>query len=120
MPGVPTPSPFRKEKAVSQRADFYRPGADADRIGHALVAEAGRRASDAGLQPSDFALTLLLHPSKATGATLPTGFSYRGDAMFYPCSVVKLFLVVAAQLELEAGKLTSHEELDRAMRELVR
>jgi len=106
---------------VSQRADFYRPGADADRIGHALVAEAGRLASRAGLRASDFALTLLLHPAEpATEPVLPTGFSYRGDVAFYPCSVVKLFLVVAAQLALHAGRLTPHEELDRAMRDMIR
>jgi len=106
---------------VSQRADFYRPGADADRIGHALVAEAGRLASRAGLHASDFALTLLLHPAEpATEPALPTGFSYRGDVAFYPCSVVKLFLVVAAQLALQAGRLASHDELDRAMRDMIR
>ena len=106
---------------MSQRADFYRPGADADRIGHALVAEAGRLASRAGLHASDFAVTLLLHPAEpASEPVLPTGFSYRGGVAFYPCSVVKLFLVVAAQLALDAGRLTPHDELDRAMRDMIR
>ncbi|MEP7139062.1 MAG: serine hydrolase [Caldimonas sp.] len=94
---------------------------EADRIGHALVAEAARLASRAGLQASDFALTLLLHrPEPATVPPLPTGFSYRGGVGFYPCSVVKLFLVVAAQLALDAGRLTPHDELDRAMRDMIR
>jgi len=106
---------------MSERADFYRPDASAERIGHALVAEAGRLASRAGLGAGDFALTLLLHPSEpAAEPALPTGFSYRGDAPFYPCSVVKLFLVVAAQLALDAGRLTPHDELDRAMRDMIR
>ena len=106
---------------MTDRAEFYRPGADAERIGQALVAETGRLAAAAGLQPSDFALTLLLHPvGPSAEPPLPAGFSYRGDVAFYPCSVVKLFLVVAAQLALDAGRLTPHGELDRAMRDMIR
>jgi beta-lactamase class A len=106
---------------VSRSAEFYRPDAEAERIGQALVAETGRLASAAGLQGTDFALTLLLHSdAPRDAAALPAGFSYRGDAMFYPCSVVKLFLVVAAQRALDAGRLTPHEELDRAMRDMIR
>ena len=106
---------------MSRRAEFYRPGDDAERIGQALVDEAARLAAAAALKPSDFALTLLLHPDPpGPGQPLPAGFSYRGDVSFYPCSVVKLFLVVAAQLALDAGRLTPHEELDRAMRDMIR
>ena len=106
---------------MSRHAEFYRPDACAAEIGQALVAEAGQLASAAGLQATDFALTLLLHPDEPRDdGALPAGFSYRGDAMFYPCSVVKLFLVVAAQRALDAGRLTPHEELDRAMRDMIR
>jgi len=106
---------------VSRHAEFYRPDACAERIGQALVAEAGKLASAAGLQATDFALTLLLHPDEPRDdGAQPAGFSYRGDAMFYPCSVVKLFLVVAAQRALDAGRLTAHEELDRAMCDMIR
>src|SRR4029079_10036240 len=93
-PALSIPSLLRKEKAVSQHADFYRPDPDAERIGNALVAEAGRLVARAGWQPSACALTLRLHPAAPpTEPSLPAGFSYRGDAAFYPCSVVKLFLV---------------------------
>ena len=113
-PAVPTRSPLTQE-SVSRHAEFYRPDACAERIGRALVAEAGRLASAAGMQATDFALTLLLHPDDPRDdVAQPAGFSYRGDVMFYPCSVVKLFLVVAAQRALGAGRLTPHEELDRA------
>ena len=106
---------------MSRHAEFHRPDADAERIGQALVAEAGRLAAAAGLQASDFALTVLLHADDPHDEPeLPAGFSYRGDVAFYPCSVVKLFLVVAAQRALDAGTLTAHEELDRAMRDMIR
>ena len=43
----------------------------------------------------------------------------RGDAQFYPCSVVKMFYLVAAQAALEAGRIADTPELDRASRDMI-
>ena len=86
---------------------FYQPDRSARHIGEALVAAAGEGIAKAGLAPTDFSLTLLLHPDAAKRSPAPPrGFSYRGDTAYYPCSVVKLFLVVAAQHALIEGRLT--------------
>lgn len=100
---------------------FYRYDRSAERIGQALVAAAATRFAEARLPASDFSLTLLLHPgSQQRSAGAPAGFSHRGDASFYPCSVVKVFILVAAQRALDDGRLTAHDELARAMRDMIR
>lgn len=100
---------------------FYQPDRSAQHIGEALVAAAGKGIAKAGLAPTDFSLTLLLHPDPPKRSPAPPrGFAYRGDTAYYPCSVVKLFLVVAAQQALTEGRLTPHEELSRAMRDMIR
>jgi beta-lactamase class A len=58
---------------------------------------------------------LLLHADAGT----TEGFSYRGDVAFYPCSVVKIFYLVAAQAALEAGRIAQTPELDRAMHDMI-
>jgi beta-lactamase class A len=45
--------------------------------------------------------------------------SYRGDAEVYPASVVKLFYLVAAQAQMEAGTLKDTPELERAIRDMI-
>lgn len=59
---------------------------------------------------------VLLQPGK--GGT-PRGAALRADWRCYPCSLVKVFHLVAAQLRLVDGRLVSHDELDRAMRDMI-
>ncbi len=49
----------------------------------------------------------------------PIRAGYRGDVQIYPASVVKLFYLVAAQRQMEDGKLPDTEELRRAMRDMI-
>lgn len=97
---------------------FCRSDSLAEAIGGRLVAHATREVERAGLSATDFSLTLLLHGPDA--ALPPGGYAYRGDALFYPCSVVKSFLVVAAQRALVEGWLRAHEQLERAMLDMIR
>jgi len=100
---------------------FYQNDPSAQRIGEALVAAAGEGMAKAGLASTDFSLTLLLHPdAEKRSSAPPRGFAYRGATSYYPCSVVKLFLVVAARQALDEGRLTAHEELSRAMQDMIR
>ena len=69
-------------------------------------------------QPVDTGMPPKVGPRRPSPGK-PRGFSHRGDQPFYPCSVVKLFYLVAAQARLEAGFIAPHEELDRAMRDMI-
>jgi beta-lactamase class A len=88
----------------------------------ALIETALQRFSPKGLTRDNFALTLLLHPEPLDGreASIPAGFSYHGSQSFYPCSVVKVFYLVAAQQRLEEGFIAPHNDLTRAMRDMIR
>ncbi|WP_414474837.1 serine hydrolase [Microvirga sp. M2] len=76
-----------------------------------------------GLTREGFALTLLVHDKPLNGqpeGDPPARFAIRGSQPFYPCSVVKLFYLVAAQQRLDEGLIQPHEELSRAMRDMIR
>jgi len=65
------------------------------------------------LSPEGLSITLVeLSPA------LPSG-SYRGDASFYPASVVKAFYLAYYEAQKEAGKLSDTPELVRAVRDMI-
>ena len=49
----------------------------------------------------------------------PVRASYRGEAPFYPASVIKLFYLVAAHRQMEDGQLPDTPELRRAMHDMI-
>ncbi len=101
---------------------FFEVTTPSRRLGRELVDTAIARWGDRGLDPARFALTLILsdRPFSHDDTTPPAGWSWNGDLPFYPCSVVKVFCLAAVQAALERGDLTPHEELDRAMRDMIR
>jgi beta-lactamase class A len=101
---------------------FYATDEAVGRLGGSLVERSLAVLGPRGLAADKLAVTLLVHDRPLRGAPSPgqpRGFSYRGDQPFYPCSVVKPFYLVAAQARLEAGFIAPHEELDRAMRDMI-
>lgn len=92
------------------------------RLGEGLVAAALAGFGERGLEAEHFALTLLVadHGFAEAGGARPQGWSWNGDRPFYPCSVVKLFYLAAVQAALERGEVAPHEELERAMRDMIR
>ena len=64
-------------------------------------------------------MTLLLHPSVSKRPFALCGCSYRGEVFFYPCSVIKVFYMVAAQAALEEGRIVQTAELDRATSDMI-
>jgi beta-lactamase class A len=105
------------------RMAFFRTDPRATAIGRALIGRAVDLFGEHGVSEDSIALTLLLHEAPLCGqpeATAPAGFSHQGSRPFYPCSVVKLFYLVAAQARLEEGYLSEHGELDRAMLDMIR
>lgn len=102
---------------------FFDVTPESKKVGTALLQWTLERFGPLGLEPDRFALTLLPFPHPLTpeaAADRPAGFAYRGGEPFYPCSVVKVFYLDAAQARLEEGAIPPHEELDRAMRDMIR
>lgn len=91
---------------------------DADWTGRcsSLLAEIGTRFAGLGVQPDDFGLVALQERGPALA---PVGFHYRGDWLCYPCSLVKVFHLVHALSAIDAGLIADHDELSRAMRDMI-
>jgi beta-lactamase class A len=100
---------------------FYRTTDRTEALGTKLVEWAIDTYESRGLARELFALTWL--PSDralSAAAGQPDGFSFRGSQPFYPCSVVKVFYLAAAEARLEDGAIQPHGELDRAMHDMIR
>jgi hypothetical protein len=101
---------------------FYRTSELANQMGSQLLEDVQQQLALSGVDRQDMALTLLLHPSPLTAdlaVTPPLGFSYNGDKPFYPASVVKSFYLVAIEAALQEGRVQMHDELERAMRDMI-
>jgi len=85
--------------------------------GAALVAWIAERFAPHGVTPDDFAVTL--HGHEGPGGPVTRSFAYRGDAPFYPCSVIKMFYMVALEQAYEDGRLIETAELARAMHDMI-
>ncbi|MGY6249688.1 serine hydrolase [Bosea thiooxidans] len=95
---------------------FYDTDENLQRIGVLLTEKAGAVFRERGVPAEQFGF-VLLQPARDGGR--PRGAALRPEWRSYPCSLVKVFFLVAAQAALEAGQLTTHEELDRAMRDMI-
>jgi hypothetical protein len=95
---------------------FFDTDENLQRIGALLAEQAEAVFRERGVPAEQFGF-VLLQPAPAGGR--PKGAALRPDWRSYPCSLVKVFFLVAAQAALEAGELPEHEELDRAMRDMI-
>jgi len=93
---------------------FDRSGEFATRAAE-VAATLPQRFADDGLTSDNHALVLL----RDYGGGKFSGYSLREDWHCYPCSLVKTFHLVHALAALEDGRLTGHDELDRAMRDMI-
>jgi len=85
--------------------------------GAALVAWIAERFAPHGVTPDDFAVTLHMH--EGDGGPVTGSFAYRGNVPFYPCSVIKMFYMVALQQAYEDSRLTETPELARALHDMI-
>ncbi|CAE6931598.1 hypothetical protein R69927_07184 [Paraburkholderia domus] len=104
---------------------FFQNSAKTDALGQQMVRYIVQQFGPIGLSDDSFSLTLLLHPldsSRMFGAesALPVGYSYRGNAPFYPCSVVKMFILAAAQAAILYGRVVKTPALERAMHDMIK
>jgi len=100
---------------------FYAVTPRSEEIGRSLVRDTLNRFGEFGLMADKFALTFLVHdkPLERSSDHMVEGFGYRSNRTFYPCSVVKVFYLVAAFARLREGVISPHEELDRAMHDMI-
>ncbi|SFJ70652.1 Beta-lactamase enzyme family protein [Bosea sp. OK403] len=85
-------------------------------IGTLLAEKAHATFRERGVPPEQFGY-VLLQPGRDGGR--PRGAALNAGWRSYPCSLVKVFFLVAAQAALEEGRLQPHEELERAMRDMI-
>lgn len=83
-------------------------------MGDALIKDLLGTFGRHGLQRDNLGLVVL----RETGG-VPEAYSYRGDWRCYPCSVVKVFHLVHAIAQIDAGQLKPHPELERALRDMI-
>ena len=95
---------------------FFTESSELRRIGALIEAHAAPIYAARGVPLEQFAYVLTL-PGQDGGR--PEGAALRADWRCYPCSLVKVFHLVAAQMRLQDGHLSSHGELDRAMRDMI-
>ncbi len=95
---------------------FFTESSELKRIGALIEARAAPIYAARGIPFEQFAY-VLTQPGQDGGQA--QGAALRADWRCYPCSLVKVFHLVAAQLRLEDGRLAAHEELDRAMRDMI-
>lgn len=95
---------------------FYKIDADWSERCESVVSRIGEIFDEKGLGRDRFGLVAL---RKTGDGTTPDGFSYRGDWVCYPCSLVKAFHLVHALKAIDDGRVEDHEELSRAMRDMI-
>ncbi|AMJ62497.1 serine hydrolase [Bosea sp. PAMC 26642] len=95
---------------------FFTESSKLQRIGALIEGHAAPIYAARGIPFEQFAY-VLTQPGEDGGK--PQGAALRADWRCYPCSLVKVFHLVAAQMRLEDGRLSPHNELDRAMRDMI-
>lgn len=83
-----------------------------ERLVTQMLADFGGR----GLNDQNFSFVVI---RESAGRQEPCGYAYRGDWRCYPCSLVKVFHLVHVLHLIEAGQIQPHDELSRAMRDMI-
>ena len=95
---------------------FFKSNADWTGRCESIKARLLEQFSDQGLTPDNFGFVALRENGFGEA---PDGFSYRGNWRCYPCSLVKAFHLVHVLSAIDAGRVEDHEELSRAMRDMI-
>lgn len=95
---------------------FFRTDTDWSARCETIATDLVARHGDKGLRPDNFGLVALRENGPGQR---PDGFAWRGDWRCYPCSLVKVFHLVHALNAIDAGQVADHDELSRAMRDMI-
>jgi len=101
--------------ALAAEKPAFRNSEHLEKLVRETAASAVERFGSTGLRQDKIAITVidLADPKN------PARASYRGEEPIYPASVVKLFYLVAAHHQMEAGALARSPEFDRALRDMI-
>jgi beta-lactamase class A len=99
---------------AAQSPEWSRPDERLQRLINDAVAKTLHQFASNQLQSNQISVTLV-----NLRATPPARATFRGDAVLYPASVVKLFYLAAAHRWLEDGRLKEGAELNRALRDMI-
>jgi beta-lactamase class A len=95
---------------------FFKSNADWSGRCESISSRLLTRFGEQGLNSDNFGFVAL----RENGfGEMPDGFAYRGDWRCYPCSLVKVFHLVHALNAIDTGRVADHEELSRAMRDMI-
>ncbi len=94
------------------------PSPELDAFLATVAAETVAEFARAGLTPDGLALAVIDVTDPTPVSSFPAG-AYRGDASFYPCSVVKICFLAVCESQKESGKLADSPELARAVHDMI-
>ncbi len=83
-----------------------------------IAAETVAQFSEKGLIEEGLSIAVIDMTAPVPGASFPAG-AYRGDASYYPCSVVKICFLSYYEARKQAGKLDDTPELVRAVKDMI-
>lgn len=100
---------------------YYQQTEQSSEIGQRLLSSVRQIFAPLAHDLADSSITLHLFPRASAGgdAGRRQGFSWQGQRQFYPASVVKVAYLAAAQAALRDGKMAPHDELDRAITDMI-
>jgi beta-lactamase class A len=101
--------------ATNAAAAAAVPAAELDQFAATAARAAIEKFADDKIREQDLAVTVI----DLRDPQHPRSGSFRGDARFFPASVVKLFYLVATHRWLDDGKLADTPELRRTMHDMI-
>ena len=100
---------------------YYQQTETSIQIGQRLLSSIRQIFAPLAHDVADSSVTLHLFPRASAGelAAGVEGFSWQGQRQFYPASVVKVAYLAAAVAALREGKIMPHDELERAITDMI-
>ena len=100
---------------------YYKKTETSSQIGQHLLSSIRQIFTPLDHDVADSSITLHLFPRADAGGQGEEieGFSWQGQRQFYPASVVKVAYLAAALAALREEKIVPHEELERAITDMI-
>jgi len=100
---------------------FYRSTPEMRAVGDAVKRAIDDHLARNGAPADRYAMIIAVEGASDGSDSAPlVGYGLREDLEVYPCSLVKLFHLVAAEHALAEGRLKPHDELSRALDDMIR
>jgi Beta-lactamase enzyme family len=94
------------------------PSPDLDSFLASVAEDIVKEFSESGLTNEGLSIAVIDLTAPTPVSSFPMG-TYRGDASYYPCSVVKLCFLAYYEAQKEGGRLSDNPELIRAVKDMI-